>query len=126
VLANIDGTTLTVRANSAFALNSANLGAQNVSSTVTATQALSALFLAQTAIALVLGNLGSDTRTITAQDSFLSKLSDAVTEGLGAIVDADLAKESALLQALQVQQQLAVQTLNIANQRPSILLNLFQ
>jgi flagellin len=46
--------------------------------------------------------------------------------GLGSIVDADLAKESARLQALQVQQQLSIQTLSIANQRPTVLLSLFR
>ena len=56
----------------------------------------------------------------------MSIVSDAVEEGLGTIVDADLAKESAKLQALQVKQQLAVQTLSIANSSPQILLGLFQ
>jgi flagellin len=74
----------------------------------------------------VLGNLGADTRTLNNQDEFLGKLTDATKEGLGAVVDADMAKESARLQALQVQQQLSVQTLGIANQRPQTLLSLFR
>src|SRR5438046_6425355 len=90
VIANIDGSTLTLRSNSSFAITSSNLGAQNISSTVQAAQALSALLLAQSAIADVLGNLGSDTKTINFQDSFLSQLSDATNIGLGSIVDADL------------------------------------
>jgi flagellin len=49
-----------------------------------------------------------------------------VTEGLGSIVDADLAEESAKLQALQVKQQLGVQALSIANSSPQILLSLFR
>jgi flagellin len=126
VIANIDGTTLTIRSNSSFKTNAIDIGAQNISSTVTATQAMSALFLAQAAISTVLGNLGADTRTINYQDTFISQLVDAVKEGLGSVVDADMAKESAKLQALQVQQQLSVQTLGIANQRPQILLNLFR
>ena len=126
VIANVDGTTLTIRSNSALKATAIDVGSQNVSSTVTATQALSALFLAQASISTVLGNLGADIRTITAQDTFISKLSDAVAEGLGSLVDADLAKESSRLQALQVQQQLSVQTLNIANQRPNTLLSLFR
>ena len=126
VIANVDGTTLTIRSNSAFAQSSVNLGSQNLSSTIGAFKALSALFQATAMINQVLGNLGADTRTLNFQESFISKLSDAVSEGLGSIVDADLAKESSRLQALQVQQQLSVQTLNIANQKPSGLLSLFR
>ncbi len=126
VIANIDGSTLTLRSNSAFAGTSFNLGAQNISSTVAAATALSALLLASASIATVLGNLGADTKTINFQDTFISTLSDATNVGLGSIVDADLARESSRLQALQVQQQLSIQTLNIANQRPNSLLNLFR
>jgi flagellin len=125
VLANIDGSTLTIRSGSAFSVNSSALGNQNLSSTVQAAQALSALLLAQTAIGVVLGNLGSDSRLINFQDAFISQLSDASNIGLGSIVDADLARASSQLQALQVQQQLAVQTLNIANANPRALIPLF-
>ncbi len=126
VIANVDGTTLTIRSSSAFSVQSANLGAQNLSTTIGAQRALSALFDATSGINTVLGNLGADTRSLNFQETFISKLSDATEEGLGAIVDADLAKESSRLQALQVQQQLSVQTLNIANQKPSGLLSLFR
>ncbi len=126
VIANIDGSTLTLRSNSAFAATSVNLGAQNISSTIAAATALSSLLLASAQIASVLGNLGADTKSINFQDSFISQLSDATSVGLGSIVDADLARESSRLQALQVQQQLSIQTLNIANQRPNSLLNLFR
>jgi len=126
VIANIDGSTLTLRSNSAFAITSAALGAQNISTTVLAAQALSSLLLASASISTVLGNLGADTKTINFQDSFISTLSDATNVGLGSIVDADLARESSRLTALQVQQQLSIQTLNIANQRPNTLLNLFR
>ena len=126
VISNVDGSTLTVRSNSAFATASSNLGAQTLSTTVSANKALSALFAATASINQVLGNLGADTRALNYQDEFLNKLTDATREGLGAIVDADMAKESAKLQALQVQQQLSVQTLGIANQRPQTLLGLFR
>jgi flagellin len=49
-----------------------------------------------------------------------------VNQGLGALVDANLAQESAHLQALQTKQQLGVQALSIANQRPQIILSLFR
>jgi flagellin len=75
---------------------------------------------------LIMGQLGSDSRTLDNQIGFIQLLSDATEEGLGAIVDADLAKESAILQSLQVKQQLATQTLSIANSSPQILLGLFR
>lgn len=73
-----------------------------------------------------LSDLGAASRKIDGQISFTSKLSDVVTSGIGNLVDADLAKESASLQALQVQQQLGVQALSIANQSPQTILSLFR
>lgn len=73
-----------------------------------------------------LGNLGADNRNVQFQLSFNESLLDSTTEGLGNLVDADLAKESAKLQALQTKQQLATQTLSIANQAPQSILSLFQ
>ncbi|OAN54806.1 MULTISPECIES: flagellin [unclassified Sphingobium] len=73
-----------------------------------------------------LSDLGAASRKIEGQQSFTSKLSDVVTAGIGNLVDADLAKESANLQALQVQQQLGVQALSIANQAPQTILSLFR
>jgi flagellin len=75
---------------------------------------------------LAVGELGADRRTLEAQDQFIARLSDAAEEGLGSIVDADMARESARLTALQTQQQLSVQTLGIANARPNILRGLFE
>ena len=73
-----------------------------------------------------LADLGSDTKKLEAHAGFVSKLMDALTKGVGNLVDADLAVESAQLQALQVKQQLGVQALSIANSQPQIILNLFQ
>ena len=73
-----------------------------------------------------LSTLGSYTRSITNQANFTSIISDATTSGIGNIVDADLAKVSARLQALQIRQQLGTQSLSIANQAPSALLSLFK
>ncbi|MDF0542542.1 flagellin [Sphingobium sp. H39-3-25] len=73
-----------------------------------------------------LSTLGSASRQIEGQLSFTSKLSDVIEGGIGNLVDADLAKESAKLQALQVQQQLGVQALSIANQAPQTILSLFR
>ncbi|MBG37049.1 MAG: flagellin [Oceanicaulis sp.] len=72
-----------------------------------------------------LANLGSDLKKMEAHRTFVGKLTDSLTEGVGNLVDADLAKESARLQALQVKQQLGVQALSIANSEPQLILNLF-
>lgn len=73
-----------------------------------------------------LSTLGAASRKIDAQATFTSKLSDVVESGIGNLVDADLAKESAKLQALQVKQQLGVQALSIANQAPQTITSLFR
>jgi len=73
-----------------------------------------------------LSDLGSAARKIDNQITFTSKLSDTIESGIGNLVDADLAKESAKLQALQVKQQLGVQALSIANQAPQTITSLFR
>ena len=73
-----------------------------------------------------LSDLGSAARKIDNQITFTSKLSDTIEGGIGNLVDADLAKESAKLQALQVKQQLGVQALSIANQAPQTITSLFR
>ena len=73
-----------------------------------------------------LGEVGSQAKQIEAHNGFVSKLMDALEAGVGNLVDADLAKESARLTALQVQQQLGAQALSIANQAPQIILSLFR
>ena len=91
-----------------------------------------ALFLLTTidAQALVagtaLGTLGSVNTSVNFLATFTKTLSDAVVTGLGSLVDANLAEESAKLQSLQVKQQLGTQALGIANARPQILLGLFR
>ena len=63
---------------------------------------------------------------IEAQNEFLAKQADALKTGVGALVDADMEEASARLQALQVQQQLGIQALSIANQSPQNVLALFR
>jgi len=65
-------------------------------------------------------------KRIEVQTDFTTSLVNILTEGLGNLVDADLAQESATLQALQIQQQLGVQSLAIANAGPQTILGLFQ
>lgn len=69
---------------------------------------------------------GSAEGRIETQSEFISKLSDALKSGIGAMVDADMEAASARLQALQVQQQLGTQALSIANQAPQNILSLFK
>ena len=73
-----------------------------------------------------LSELGAQAKQIERHTTYVGKLSDSLEAGIGNLVDADLAKESARLQALQVQQQLGVQALSIANQAPQMILSLFQ
>ncbi len=80
----------------------------------------------QSVVNTALGSLGAEARALDLQTTFLDQITDATEEGLGNIVDADMARESARLTALQVRQQLGVQVLGIANQAPRILLGLFQ
>ena len=69
---------------------------------------------------------GSAEGRIETQSNFVSKLMDTMKSGIGSMVDADLEAASARLQALQVQQQLATQSLSIANQAPQNILALFR
>ena len=73
-----------------------------------------------------LARLGSSSKQISIQNDFIGKLIDALNAGIGNLVDADLATESAKLQSLQVKQQLGVQALAIANSAPAIALSLFR
>ena len=69
---------------------------------------------------------GSSQGRIDTQAEFISNLTDSLKSGIGALVDADMEEASARLQALQVQQQLGVQSLSIANQAPQTILSLFR
>ena len=71
-------------------------------------------------------SFGANRGRIETQSDFISKLSDSLKSGIGALVDADMEAASARLQALQTQQQLAVQALSIANQSPQTILSLFR
>ena len=71
-------------------------------------------------------SFGSAQKRIDIQNEFIRTLTDSLKTGIGALVEADLEEASARLQSLQVQQQLGVQALSIANQRPQVLLGLFQ
>jgi len=98
----------------------------DVSTGAGALAASNAIDSAITALNSNLATLGAQAKALDVQKSFLGKLSDTIESGIGNLVDADLAKESARLQALQVKQQLGAQALAIANQAPSIVLSFFR
>jgi flagellin len=125
VTSSISGGQLTLTAASTLSQVSAALTA-GVATTSAATALLTAVTAQQLVVGSALGTLGSNQNNINFLSTFVQALSDATTQGLGTLVDADLAAESAKLTALQVQQQLAVQALNIANQTPQVLLSLFK
>jgi len=95
-------------------------------SAAAATTAANALEQAITDLNISLASLGSQATALDAQQDFLAKLSDEIENGIGNLVDADLAKESAKLQSLQIKQQLGAQALSIANQAPQVILSLFR
>jgi flagellin len=80
----------------------------------------------EAAVADALNKFGSDSNYVDAQIRYNKDKIDAMEGGLGALVDADLAKESAKLQSLQIRQQLGTQALSISNQAPQTLLSLFR
>ncbi len=73
-----------------------------------------------------LARLGTASKSLEIHKTFVGKLSDTLEKGIGNLVDADLAKESARLQSLQVKQQLGIQALSIANSAPSTILGFFR
>ncbi len=98
----------------------------DIKGTAIAKDVMIALEKAKSTMATNLNTLGSAARQVDSQLSFTAKLGDALTSGIGTLVDADLAKESANLQALQLKQQLGVQALSIANQSPQSISSLFR
>ena len=100
-------------------------GATFTSATTAATQ-VGVMDNQITAVNTKMSLLGAASRKIEGQQAFIGKLVDVIEAGVSNLVDADLAKESAKLQALQVKQQLGVQALSIANQAPQTIISLFR
>ncbi|WP_144300169.1 flagellin [Elioraea rosea] len=114
---------LDVAASVAATTIAAGATAQQVGGTDTA---IAAVDSAIDTIGSTLATLGASIRQLESLSEFNKQLTDSVKEGLGALVDADLAEESARLTSLQTKQQLAVQSLSIANQQGQSLLGLFR
>ena len=81
---------------------------------------------ALTDVTTAASDLGAVKNRISMQQDFIANLMDSVTKGIGQLIDADMSQESTKLQALQVQQQLGVQSLSIANQNSQQILSLFK
>jgi len=97
-----------------------------VSTQVKASALITTIQASLTNVNSALAKLSAGAAKFSIQATFTQKLSDTLTSGLGNLVDANMADESAQLQSLQVKQQLGIQALSIANQAPQTILSLFQ
>ena len=138
----VDGSTTQVTAlASADGTRRITTQAQNMSLsgtivTLTSTATISTQAKASTLVATIqssltnvnaaLAKLSAGAAKFSIQATFAQNLSDTLTTGIGNLVDANMAQESASLQSLQVKQQLGIQALSIANQAPQTILGLFQ
>jgi flagellin len=128
-LASADGThKVTVQAEN-MSLSGSIISITNTASITTQALASSMIATVETSLTNVnsaLAKLSSGSAKLSVQTTFVQHLSDTLTAGIGNLVDANMATESAMLQSLQVKQQLGVQALSIANQQPQTLLSLFK
>jgi flagellin len=94
--------------------------------TAVATTDLDAMGVAEKAVNSAVSKLGTGSKGLDTHLTFIGKLQDTIEAAIGNLVDADLARESARLEALKVRQQLAIVAMRIANEAPSMLLQLFR
>jgi flagellin len=128
-LASADGTKKITVAGQTLALGGSIVTVQTTSTISTAAKASTMIGTINSSIQNVnaaLAKLASGVKKFTIQEGFVSKLVDTLNAGIGNLVDADMAHESAMLQSLQVKQQLGIQALSIANSAPGITLSLFR
>jgi len=100
--------------------------AASISTMSSASTLVATIQTSLTNVDAALAKLSSGAAKFSIQGTFSQNLSDTLTTGIGNLVDANMAQESASLQALQVKQQLGIQALSIANQAPQSILSLFQ
>jgi flagellin len=128
-LASADGTRHVTTLAQNMSLSGAIVTIKSTASISTQTKASSLIATIQTSLTNVdaaLAKLSSGAAKFSIQATFTQNLSDTLTQGIGNLVDANMAQESAQLQSLQVKQQLGIQALSIANQSPQTILSLFQ
>lgn len=125
-----DGTNVwAVDTSSAPASTTASVDTLSISTATTSSQLDGMLQMvddAMTEMTTAAASLGSISSRIEMQNDFISKLTDSLDRGIGRLVDADMEEESAKLSALQVQQQLGIQALSIANSGSQNILSLFR
>jgi flagellin len=127
-LASADGTRRITTAAQNMSLSGSIVTLKSTASISTQTKAsalVSAIQSSLTNVNSALAKLSAGSAKFSIQATFAQKLSDTLTQGIGNLVDANMAQESAQLQSLQVKQQLGVQALSIANQAPETILSLF-
>ena len=128
-LASADGTRRITTDAQNMKLSSTIMTVRGTNTISTQAKASTLIATIQTSLSNVnsaLAKLSAGAAKFSIQGTFAQKLSDVMTAGIGNLVDANMAKESALLQSLQVKQQLGVQALSIANQAPQTVLALFR
>jgi flagellin len=128
-LASADGSRRITTSAQNLSLSGAIVTLKSTATISTQTKASSLVATIQTSLTNVnsaLAKLSSGAAKFSIQGTFAQKLSDTLTQGIGNLVDANLAEESASLQSLQVKQQLGIQALSIANQAPQTILSLFR
>ena len=128
-LASADGTRRITTAAQDLKLSGSIVTIATTSTISTQAKASSLIATIQSSLTNVnsaLAKLSSGAAKFSIQSTFTQKLSDTLTAGIGNLVDANMAQESARLQSLQVKQQLGVQALSIANQTPQTILSLFR
>lgn len=125
VLSSVDGTSKITILATALDKTTLGLAALDLTTTSGASTALASVNVAVNSVSSKLAALGSGAKQIEVQSQFTNELIDILKKGVGILVDADMAEESAKLQALQIKQQLGVQSLSIANSAPQALLSLF-
>ena len=126
-LASLGGAQLTLTAQPDVKNHLRSLAGITIGTAVNAQSVIVGQFTTlQATVGAALGTIGAEVRALNLQTGFLEELRDTSQVGLGNIVDADLARESAKLTSQQIQQELSVQTLSIANTRPQTILSLFR
>ncbi len=125
VIANPDGDIFTVSAQ-LMTVTELNIQTISLNSTTASAIALAAIEAASIEVNQKLARLGTRGKSLDIHSLFVSQLSDGLRAGIGNLVDADLAAESARSQALSVKSQLGIQSLSIANAGPTNLLALFR
>jgi flagellin len=128
-LANAQGTSVLTTLAQNLSLSSTIVTLSSTATISTVTAAASAISFVNASLQNVdnaLATLGTASNALDTHLNFVSNLQDTLTTGIGNLVNADLAKESATLQALQTKQQLGIQALSIANSASSALLGLFR